>query len=158
MKRCYYLLLLIVISTSCNNSIVIESKPIGIIPKQDSLESKPYSDPIFFCGTGSSYGNYLQSLYRLNKFDDLLKFTSSGTRRRFRDEAVLGFYKNDFQFDFQLNKLTAIQKSGDTNFLIYSTAQSLGTRRKVILKTVIENDSVRLILDSMKNPFQFLSQ
>ena len=102
---------------------------------------------------GSSFGNFFQALYRINRFDDMVKFTSKGSRKKFGDKAILGFYKNDFHFDFELGKLTSIQKSGDTSNLIYSNAIIFSTRRKVVLETVNENDSVRLVLHTLKNPF-----
>lgn len=134
----------------------MEPEPIAVIPKQDSVDSKPYSNPVFFCGTGSSFGNYLQALYRQNRFVEMVVFTCEESRNKYGDEALKGFFETNFLFDFELGKLTSIKKSVDINFLIYSNAEIFGTKRKVVLKTIIENDSVRLVLDSLKNPFQYL--
>ena len=56
-------------------------------------------------------------------------------------------------FGFKLGKLKSMQKNGDTINLIYSNATILGTRRKIVLETVTENDTVQLVLNSLKNPF-----
>lgn len=131
-------------------------KNLGIktVVKEDTayIESKPFVNPVFIYGSSTSFGNYFQSLYRLNRFGEMLDFTATESRKKFGDKVLLGFYRKDFKLDFILGKLTAIEKSGDTNNLIYGKA-SIIARRKIVIPTLIENDSVKIIIHSLKNPF-----
>jgi hypothetical protein len=140
---------------SCSNPVQENPIPESSLTNiSQQLETKLYSNPTLIWG--SSFGNYFQILCRQNRFDEMVKFTSNESRRKYGDKALRGFYENNFRFDFELGKLKSIQKSGDTSLLVYSNAQILGTKRKVVLKTLIQNDSVKLVLDSLKNPFQFI--
>src|ERR1035437_10188221 len=145
-----YLIPFLVILISCSPEQT-QTAPT-VTPTQNSKRSeiseKPYANPVLIFG--SSFGNYIQQLWRINRYEDMVKFTSRESRKKFGDEKLKGFYEHEFHFDFQLNKLTAIQKSGDTSFLIYSNAFILGTRRKVVLETVTNNDTVQLVLNSLK--------
>lgn len=154
--RCLLFLILTIVSC-CKPEMVSPSHvTVDLIKNISPTEPKPYSNPTL--SFGSSFGNYFQILYRQNRYKEMVKFTSHKSRKEFGDSTLEGFYENNFRFDFDLGKLTSIQKSGDTSFLIYSNAEIFGTKRKVVLKTILENDSVRLVLDSLKNPFQFLRQ
>ncbi len=127
------------------------------IPKENPSEkitSKPFANPALFYGTGSSFGSYFQQLYRMDKFDEMVMFTSNSSRKKFGDDVLKGFYKSNFKFDFELGKLSCIQKSGDTLNLIYSNAIQFGTRKKIVMPILIESDSCKLLIFSLKNPFQ----
>jgi hypothetical protein len=141
--------------TTATNSMSLATIKQDVI-KKESVE-KPYNNAVFVCG--SSFGIFFQSLYRLNKHEDMLQFTSQKSRKQFGDKAILEFYRNNYEFDFQLNKLTSIhKKKGETSYLVYANAIILGTRRKVVLETVNENDSIHLVIRKLKNPFRYLPE
>lgn len=106
---------------------------------------------------GSSFGIYFQSLYRLNQYEKMMVFTSIGSRKKYSDISIKKFYSESFYFDFTLGKLTSIKKEGNTLELIYANGKIEGTsNRKIIIPILIENDSCKVILKSLTNPFKFL--
>jgi hypothetical protein len=155
MNLLYYTIIPLLFLSSCHES-ENETALVIITHKEATVESqsKPYSNPNLIYG--SSFGNYFQALYRQDRFGDLLKFSDSQSRKRFGDGRLIGFYKNDFHFDFQMNKLTATNKSGDTTLLIYSEAIILGTKRKIIIPCLIQNDSCKIVIRNLKPSFQYL--
>lgn len=152
-----YLILFLVFIFSCTQEQIHPALKTSI-PKQVSLRSeiseKLYSNPALVFG--SSFGNYFQSLYRIGRYDDLVKLTCMSSRKKYGDEKLRQFYEHVFHFDFQLGKLTAIKKSGDTINLIYSKAIILGTKRKITIPVIIQNDSCFIVISSLKTPFPYL--
>jgi len=147
------IILILVIITSCNQAPKEQTKPVSIIGTDNSnlrVESKPFANPALIYGT--SFGNHFQTLNRLSRYKDMLAFTSTASRIKFGDSALLGFYRNDLKLDFDLGDLTAIERVVDTAFLIYAKA-SIIARRKIVIPILIENDSCKIIIYSLKNPF-----
>lgn len=133
----------------CNNPIVV--KPTSQ-EKHTYERVITYSNPVLI--NGSSFGHYFQSLYRLGLYNDMLKFTESGTVQRFGKEQIFNFYQSKLKFDFELGKLTNVFRRGDTLELTYSETRIEATRRIIRLLVLIENDTCRLILPSLNaNPF-----
>jgi hypothetical protein len=112
--------------------------------RPEEIVLKPYSNPTMILG--SSFGNYFQSLYRLNDYKKMMDFTSEISIKKFGKALILRYYKEKLKMNFALGKLTAMQKIGDTTILIYSKATEFATRRKIVLNTVLENDTVKMIL------------
>ena len=161
MKAFQYIFVLIAL-TSCKHPA--QQTPIAhenLGPPQLHIQKveenfKRYNDRVFFGGTGTSFGNFMQALFRQSRYLDMLQFTSTISRREFGDKKILGFYSR-MNFGFELGKLTAIQKVDSTNqILIYNNAHINATRRKITLEITSESDSVKLVLRSLKNPFQYL--
>lgn len=137
----------------CRREVKSESNsspsPIAIT-KHDSLIS--YSNPILI--SGSSFGHFFQALYRNNQFDKMVDFTSNMTKEKFGSEKLKQFYSDKFKFDFTLGALSNICHKDNTIKLTYSKSKQFATRRKVTMTCVIENDSVKLLLDELvANPF-----
>lgn len=151
MKNIHYILLFLLLN-SCREPE--KNSGIKTVVKEDAslneIEIKPFANPVFFYASSTSFGNYFQSLYRLNHFNEMLDFTSTESRKKFGDKVLLGFYRNDFKLDFVLGKLTSIEKSGDTINLIYGKA-SIIARRKIVIPVLIESDSCKIIIRSLKN-------
>ncbi|WP_317897143.1 hypothetical protein [Aurantibacillus circumpalustris] len=133
----------------CGSPVVNNTVPIA---KQENFQSKPYLNPALI--NGSSFGHYLQSLYRFGRCEDLIKFSSSGSVHKFGHTQLLNYYKSKMKFDFELGKLSNITSNADTFVLIYTRAHIDATRRLIRIKVVIENDSCKLILPNLNpNPF-----
>ncbi len=124
----------------------------ALFVKQEEVPEKPYSNPALM--NGSSFGHYLQSLYRFSCYEDMTKFTASGCVSKFGQAQLVSYYQNKFKFDFELGKLSNLTIKGDTFLLSYSKAQIDATRRLIRIAVVIENDSAKLILQNLNtNPF-----
>ena len=110
-----------------------------------SVKNSEFSNPVLIYG--SSFGNYFQTLYKLGKFDDMLKFTSSGSIAKYGKEKIRKMYETmDFAYTMKLkSKNTTL----DSTFLNYE-AGIYATKHMVRIPVVIENDSVKIVLHSLK--------
>lgn len=137
---------------ACNSEIK-ESAPQGEHKTQkQQTQEIPYKNPALVFGT--SFGHYVQSLFRNARYSDLLMFTSSQTRTKFGDKELLKYYKEQFRFGYQLGPLSNIKLEGDTLVLTYAKANIIATKRIIRIKVLIENDSCKLVLSNLKpNPF-----
>lgn len=115
-------------------------------------KANTYSNPALI--NGSSFGHYFQCLYRLGLFNDMLRFTESGSVQRFGKDQILSFYQSKLKLDYELGKLTNVMRRGDTLELTYSRAKIDATRRVIRLRVIVENDTCKLILPNLNpNPF-----
>ena len=111
-----------------------------------------YSNPALI--DGSSFGHYFQSLCRLGLYSDMLKFTESGTVKKFGRDQLLLYFKTKLKFDYELGKLTNIFNTGDTIMLTYSQSHIDATKRLIRIALLVENDSCKLLLHNLNdNPF-----
>ena len=108
--------------------------------------SKPFSNPNLIYG--SSFGEFFQALYRQNQFELMYQFTAQRSKKQLGKIALLNFYQKNFKFDFQLGKLTSSYIIGDTYTLTYANSKVFATKRKLMINCTLENDTVKLILDS----------
>lgn len=130
--------------------------PVVIVPvaqKNEAIEqAKAYTNPALI--NGSTFGHYFQSLYRLGLYNDMLRFTDSGTVQILGKEQILIYFKTKLKFDYELGRLTNIASRGDTLELTYSKAQIGATRRVIRIEVIVENDSCKLVLHNLNaNPF-----
>ncbi len=107
-------------------------------------QEKPYSNPILIYGT--SFGNFFKTLYKLGEFDNMMKFTSSESIKKYGYDSILHYYKiMDFGYDMKLTSRTFQNKICTLNY----NAVILGTNRTVRLDVVIENDTAKVLLDNI---------
>ena len=147
----YLTLIFLIGFSSCQQSI---KKEETIKSTQQKVETeKPFSNPsIIF---GSSYAQFFQCLHRNNQFGKMICFTSNSTIKKFTRKQVLNYYKHDFKFDYLLGKLSSISIEDGITTLTYSKASMYGTRRKIRIMCLVENDSVKIILNSLSHkPFE----
>ena len=110
---------------------------------------KPYSNPVFI--EGSSFGVFLQMLYKTGKFDEMIKFTSQETINKFGEKKLIEFYKNmDFGYKIKLKS-----KDDIDGYVLNYDADIMATKRIARIHVSVENDTCKLILNSIlnKNPF-----
>ena len=109
---------------------------------------KPFSNPAFIFGT--DIGKYMQTLYRLNKVDEMMKFTSSETIRKYGKEKVRSYYENcNFGYDI---RIASVSVDGKYKILTYN-AKINATNNIVRMKTVVENDTAKVVLDNLHITF-----
>lgn len=130
-----------------------EQKVIKKIIQPNIENEKPFCNPsIIF---GSSFGQFFQALYRNNQFEKMMSFTSNSTIEKFTKKEVLNYYKRDFKFDYVLGVLSNINEEDGITILTYSKGSIYGTRRKLRIPCILENDSVKIILNSLSaKPFE----
>lgn len=112
------------------------------ITKLEKAQVSEFNNPVFIMG--SSFGNYFQSLYKLGKYDQMIKFTSTESIRRMGGkDKVKELYANmKFAYDM---KLKSQSFEGDTTILNYETG-IYATKHMLRLPVIIENDSTKLVL------------
>ncbi len=133
MKRTIIILFIIFVGSTQTNA-------------QSSVDSnKPFSNPSFMMGT--NFGQFFQTLYRLGRYDEMLKFTSQESIKKYGKDNILDYYQNcDFGY-----KIKIINKTTDGKYYILSyNANIMATNKVVRMKTVVENDSAKIVLDNLK--------
>lgn len=107
-------------------------------------ENKPFSNPSFIYG--SNIGQYFQTLYRLGKYEEMLKFTSQESIKKYGKDKILDYYKAcDFGYKIKINS-----RSQDGKYIILSyDANIMATNRVIRIKTVVENDSAKIVLNNL---------
>lgn len=106
---------------------------------------KPFANPGFMLGT--NFGQFFQTLYRYGKYEEMIKFTSSETIKKYGKQTLLEYYENcDFGYNI---KLKAKSQEGKYFILTYK-ANIMATNKVVRMKTVVENDSAKIVLDNLK--------
>lgn len=118
----------------------------GVAKSQDFTGSdRPFSNPSFMFGT--NIGQFMQTLYRYGKYDEMLKFTSSESIKKYGKEAILNYYQDcDFGYVIKLKG-----RSQEGNYIILSYNVNIMATNKVMrMKTIVENDSAKVVLDNLK--------
>lgn len=155
MKVLVYISFIIFFLTFKNYLCISKGSTVSSKLLENETMPQKLNNPAVFLG--SSFGIYFQSLYRLNQYEKMMAFTSIDSRKKYSDISIKKFYSESFYFDFTLGKLTSIIKEGNTLELIYANAKIEGTsNRKIIIPILIENDSCKVILKSLMNPFKYL--
>lgn len=136
--------------SSCGNkkSHLSKVNPIEVnVVKIESvnLSTKEFSNPVIIYG--SSFGNYFQGLYKVGQFDEMLKFTSSGSIKKYGKENIRKMYETmDFAYVIKLKSKTGT----DTVTLNYE-AEINATIKIRRIPVVIENDTVKIVLTNLNS-------
>lgn len=116
------------------------------IPVIKEAIAHPYINPVLIYG--SSFGNFFQALYKIGKFEDMIKFTSSQSIEKFGQSKVLDFYK---KMDFAYNiKLKSKSEDAGVTTLNYE-AGIMATNNMLRMDVVVENDSCKIVLRDIKS-------
>lgn len=106
---------------------------------------KPYSNPSFMMGT--NFGQFFQTLYRLGNYEEMLKFTSSESIKKYGSDRILDYY-SECDFGYQMK---IVNKVPQGNYYILSyKATVMATTKIVRIKTIVENDTAKIVLDNLK--------
>lgn len=108
-------------------------------------DTKPFANPAFMYGT--DLGKYMQTLYRLGKFDEMVKFTSAETVKKYGRERVKDYYETcGFGYEIDLKSM-----SGDSKYKVLSyNARINATTTVVRMKVSIESDTSKVVLENLK--------
>lgn len=106
---------------------------------------KPFSNPAFMLGT--DLGRHLQTLYKLNRIDDMVAFTSSETIGKYGIRKVRSYYEGcGLGYDIKLASMTS---DGKYKTLTYN-AKINATNNVLRMKAVVENDTAKVVLDDLR--------
>lgn len=113
--------------------------------KADEVFSKIYIN-------GSDAGTYFQTLFKLNKFDEMIRHTSIESLRKHGYAAVYHYYRHQMRFAYDLGKLlTVIENPENTMTLIY-LSNVMATEVKTEITIVYEDDMIKVMLpDTLDN-------
>lgn len=133
MKRIYLTLILIFSFSFVSTAQVV------------SGSDKPFSNPSFMMGT--NFGQFFQTLYKLGDYDQMLKFTSKESISKYGKEKIIEYYQN-CEFGY---KIKIINKQNQGKYYILSYNATIKATNEIIrIKTVVENDSAKIVLDNLK--------
>ncbi len=144
--KCLISILCVVLFVACHRNIDSNDNSGSINVANDSITNleprREFSNPALIYG--SSFGNYFQVLYKQGKFNEMLKFTSQTSRKRFGDKAILNAYKL-MDFGYVL-KLSNIESKSDSLYFLNYEIQEMATNKIIRMSTVVESDTVKLII------------
>jgi len=157
MIRTFSYILFIIIISSCSNqnkdkqNSQFDQSPDDIY--SDELfapsEASRMSNPAIIMG--SDFGSFIQSIHRLGKYEEMIKYTSYKTINQFGKDSLIKFYSNMiFNYDLELKSYDTVQ-----NILYYNIDLS-ATKRRLSMPITIEKDTVKLIFTDLnfKEPFK----
>lgn len=97
---------------------------------------------------GSDFGRAFQGYYKAGNSNMLLTLTSQESKTHFGDSTILNYYRK-MQFAYSIKLIT--HEKVDNCYLLTYKAAFLATTHIIVMKVVVEQDTVRLILP---NEFQ----
>lgn len=152
----YISVIVIIVAVSCTRSNKVENnnfvfgRKTTIRPKQET----PFKNPVLIYG--SSFGHYFQTLYKLSKYEEMIKFTSSKTIAKYGRGKLLNMYeKLDFAIPLKLINMTNDSTTG--NFQLTYETSIVATNRIFRMQVRLENDSAKLLSCDLKG-FPFIKQ
>lgn len=120
-----------------------------------SNKSSPWNNPVLI--EGSSFGNFFQSLYKIGDYDEMIRFTSEKSIKKYSVDSIKRYYQSvDFGYEMKLKSRVVHQNFTVLNYesiiLVYKSM--LGSKydyyisKPTKLYVVVENDTCRLLLDN----------
>jgi hypothetical protein len=144
------ILLLTGLLIACNNSkqenVIISKNKI-----QRQVKMEDWSNPIFI--NGSSFGDILNTAFRLGDFDLLYNLTDRKSKLQYSKGQIVNFYKHS-GLGFKMS-LISISHLDSCDLLIYR-AEIFATEKTLRIPTVLEEDTVRLLLDQFLNELNLI--
>lgn len=98
---------------------------------------------VSFCG---NLGKMMQSFYKVGMYQDMIRYTSEETIRKYGKKKVLDYYRA-MDYGYVL-KLISKHQDGKYTMLNYNCTIN-ATNRVLKMKTVVENDTAKVVLDNM---------
>jgi hypothetical protein len=161
MKNVIFVLATALILASCGEKTVETAKVDENIDKMvvvdaETVESDfPNIDnPSLFGGSG--FGGYINSLYKMGRYDEMITFTSKSSLEKFGKENVKDFYQNKLKFGFELGGVKSISEEDGVKVINYPNASVMPTRKEgktIRIAYTIENDSCKLVLTDLVDGF-----
>ena len=105
-----------------------------------------FNNPVIM--QGSSFGNYFQAMYKVGRFDDMMKFTASSSINEYGSEKIMDVYKKmDFAYEI---KLKSKNDNADGTITLNYEKQMMATKGMLRMNVIIEHDTVKLIIGDLK--------
>lgn len=160
-SKCIYLFSIFIFSQTVSCSPTTTEKvekeveiPDNLSAKNDSIsilnQEGQLSNPILMYG--STFGNYFQAYYKVGDFDLLMKFTSKESIDKFGKHKILDAYEN-MQFAYKI-KFKSMKNLGKDEWLMNYETEQNATIKMLRIKVKLENDTVKLVINDLKNIFQ----
>lgn len=132
--------------SACNNKSETtksgSSNSTALANNSTSITDKPLlNNPVLM--NGSSFGHFFQSLYKIGRFEDLVKFTASQTLNEIGKDKILDAYKS-MEFAYKL-ELKSKQDNPDSTITLNYISHQFATPKVVRMIVTVENDSVKLV-------------
>lgn len=143
------LLLLLIFSRCTSSEEKLEKEIAGNSDNIEELQVfEPMNNPALVYG--SSFGVYMQTLHNLSKYEEMYQFTCLETKMKFGKDALINFF-SEMEFTYPLDLIAYDTLESQ---LIYKTT-IMATEKKLIFPVIIENDSVKMVFDSLniQEPF-----
>ncbi len=142
--------ILLILFSSCGQAEMPVQSNIPADAIIQPRQKMTFNDPVFFMNTGTSFPAYFQALYRLGRFSDMVAFTSIQSVRKLGRKRLLEYYTEELAFGYSLGKLTSQSKTDSVTVLNYANSIEFATKRVSRFRVVIENDSCKILLSSLK--------
>lgn len=116
------------------------------------INAQDMSNPSFMCGNvgGVSFcgniGKMMQSFYKVGMYDDMMRYTSAETIKKYGRKRVLDYYMA-MEYGYAL-KLISKHQEGKYTTLNYNATIN-ATNKVLKMKTVVENDTAKVVLDNL---------
>lgn len=160
LKNCILSLLILLFTYCSSPDLNKENKNVNVQISDSSnqetdsviiiLVQSPLSNPVLMYG--SSFGNYFQAYYKIGDFDLLMKFTSKESIDKFRYNNIISAYKK-MQFAYKI-KFKSMKKVEEEVWLMNYETEQNATLKMLRIKVKLENDTVKLVINDLKNLFQ----
>jgi len=125
------------------------NKPIYLVENKSDTER--FDNPALIMG--SSFGVFFQMQHKTGRYDEMLSFTSKETKAKFTETNLVDFFQN-MKFSYPL-KLKTIKDNDNFQILFYESTID-ATQKTIQINVVIENDTCKIIFDSLDEEKPFL--
>ena len=153
--KLFKLLLIVLLLASCNTKTEQTTQKTDTIVKIDTVTNQnynvvpPYKNPALIYG--SAFCNFFQALYKVERYDDMVKFTNYDTKKISYTE-LMNFYSN-VQFGYEITKLKALSTKDSIHYVLSYERVKMGTKEIIRMPVIIVNDSTKFDLTDLKNNF-----
>ena len=120
-----------------------EIKVETLVEENSELDMR-YNNPSIFLG--SSFGEYFRACHLIGHYEEMYRFTATESIDKYEKEQIMLFY-NNIQLSYKLD-LKTITKQGDYYILFYRTNTN-ATKRTLKMKVILENDSTKIVWDTL---------
>lgn len=162
MKR-FQSAVIIITLFSCSSSVEKDNTPStdnqdnspieNTINVQNEIYDIDWSNPVFI--NGSSFGNIINTYFKIGDFEMLYKLTDQSSKGKFSKQEIIDRYKIlPLGFVLKLNNKTIAQK---VIWLHYSVKID-ATNKVLRIPITIENDTCRIILDKFEKEISLISK
>ncbi|TXB66150.1 hypothetical protein FRY74_06145 [Vicingus serpentipes] len=140
-KKISLILLSLVSLMSCVISDEKAQSTFDIQVSKSSDAKNGWSNPALI--KGSSFGEIINTAYRLGNYQLLVRLTDSISRNELSEEEIINFYKKmNMGFKMKLQNI----EGHNINYKLFYKVEVTATEQVLVMPVIIEDDTVRLEL------------